>query len=269
MEVSSLAAKGSFSDSLKGAEEGFLNGPESRQEHGRGNGTHPAVNGNSGRRQLTERAAEATKEASESTEKAANAAAALDIGPLGSPIQTRIDSLRGLQETALSRAYRPDPYAERNPEFFYSGERIFKESQDKIYDGLQDQINKLEGLQASLGTLVGQNERLPQALVDALIASGFGDIAQQIVAAFKVGNHGGIGDAEPDCRAAARDGHGRGAVQLWRLYGAVMAQLATVLQTAHLSAASGGVTYSTVVFPARPGSRTAISAGGRGGSAGR
>lgn len=132
--------------------------------------------------QLDDTAA-AAETAADATNKVSNALS--DLSSLGAPIESKIDTLRGLQETALSRPYRPDPYAEKNPEFFYSGERIFKESQDKIYEGLQSQIEKLEGLQAALGTLVGQNDRLPQALVDALIASGFGDIAQQIIAAFR------------------------------------------------------------------------------------
>lgn len=115
----------------------------------------------------------------------AKAIESLDLGSLGAPIQSKIDTLRNLQETALSRVYRPDPYAQKNPDFFYSGERIFKEQQDKVYDGLQTQISKLEGLQASLATLVYQNESFPSAIVNAMIAAGFGDIAAQIVAAFR------------------------------------------------------------------------------------
>jgi hypothetical protein len=121
---------------------------------------------------LKEEEAGATKKVTESLE---------DLNT--SAIQTRIDQLRGLQEAALQRPYHPDPYAERNPEFFYNGEKIFRESQDKIYLGLQTQIEKLETLQTSLATIAGQNAALPQTLVDALRAAGFSDIAEKIVGA--------------------------------------------------------------------------------------
>jgi tape measure domain-containing protein len=121
----------------------------------------------------------------DAAQSAADKLDTIDISSLGQPIEAKIDTLRGLQEAALSRAYRPDPYAEKNPEFFYNGEKIMKEAQDKIYDGLQAQIVKLESLQASLGTLVQQNAQLPQTLVDALIAAGFANVAEKIVAAFR------------------------------------------------------------------------------------
>lgn len=107
-----------------------------------------------------------------------------DIGSLGSPIKSKIDQLMQLQQAALSRVYKPDPYAEKNPEYFYNGEKIMKEGQDRIFDGLQTQIEKLQSLQASLGQLVVQGQQLPMTLVNALIAAGFGDIAQKIIAAF-------------------------------------------------------------------------------------
>jgi hypothetical protein len=103
----------------------------------------------------------------------------IDISDIGDEI-TR---LRDLQEAALSRAYKPDPYMEKNPEFFYNGEKIMKEGQDRIFDGLQTQIEKLQGLQASVGALIAQGAALPQTLVNALIAAGFGNIARDIAEA--------------------------------------------------------------------------------------
>lgn len=111
--------------------------------------------------------------------------AASSLEDIGKPIQDEIDTLRDLQEKALTRAYKPDPYAERNPEFFYNGEKIFREGQDKVFNGLQSQIAKLQELQGSLLTLVSQGNSLPQTLVNALISAGFGNIAQQIINAMQ------------------------------------------------------------------------------------
>jgi tape measure domain-containing protein len=123
------------------------------------------------------------KAAAEMPDKIAGAIQKLDLGTVGQPIQAQIDVLRNLQQTALQRPYKPDPYADKNPEFFYNGEKIFREGQDKVFNGLQSQIAKLQELQSSLLTLVSQGNALPQTLVNALVSAGFGNVAQQVITA--------------------------------------------------------------------------------------
>ena len=125
------------------------------------------------------------KAAEEMPDATAKAIEKLDLESLGSPIQSRIDALMAQQTAALQRDYKPDPYATKNPEFFYNGEKIFREGQDKVFSGLQTQIAKLEALQSSLLTLVSQGNSLPQTLVNALISAGFGQVAQQVVTAIQ------------------------------------------------------------------------------------
>ena len=104
------------------------------------------------------------------------------ISDMTSPISREIDALRSLQEAVMQREYRPDPYSDKNPDVFYGAGRQFRAEQDKQFNALQDQIDQLQSIQGLTATLVNQGASLPQMLVNALLAAGFGNLAAEISA---------------------------------------------------------------------------------------
>jgi hypothetical protein len=71
----------------------------------------------------------------------------------------------------MQRSFTPDPYSDKNPDVFYSGGRLFKEQQDKIWQGLQDQINQLATLQTTAEQHLRLAQNLPADLADALVSA--------------------------------------------------------------------------------------------------
>jgi hypothetical protein len=87
------------------------------------------------------------------------------------PIADLIARLRDQQDAVMQRSFTPDPYSDKNPDVFYSGGRLFKEQQDKIWQGLQDQINQLATLQTTAEQHLRLAQNLPADLADALVSA--------------------------------------------------------------------------------------------------
>lgn len=87
------------------------------------------------------------------------------------PVGGLIERLRDQQSDVMGRAYTPDPYKEKNPDWFYSSGKMHGGEQDKIWTRLQGQIDKLTEISTTSAELLAQGKALPAELSKALIAA--------------------------------------------------------------------------------------------------
>lgn len=99
------------------------------------------------------------------------AAGAARVGSITDPISGLIQTLRDQQTATLQRAYTPDPYKDKNPDWFYSGGKMYAAEQDKIFSGLEAQIDKLTAIATTSQQLLQQGQQLPTELAKALTAA--------------------------------------------------------------------------------------------------
>ena len=90
---------------------------------------------------------------------------------MNDPIGDLIQNLQQRKDDIMGRAYTPDPYSDKNADWFYSGGRMFAEQQDRMFEGLQEQINHLAALEEAARQQLAQGAALPDALANSLTAA--------------------------------------------------------------------------------------------------
>jgi phage-related minor tail protein len=122
-----------------------------------------------------------------------------------SPIDAMIAKLMDQQKTVLDATYHPDPYADKNPDEFYRGGKLFDDRKDKQYSALEKQIDKLRDIEKNgldlLSATNGAPEKFGAYMIEALKKAGFGDLAADIAAALQgatsSAGSGTVGDSDP------------------------------------------------------------------------